>query len=315
LALRRLGYPIATFVLGLVLGPTFETNMYLTRGVYPGLSFITARPLADIIIVIGIGFPLVRLIRGVRARRISRRQTAELNVPGADAADAPTRIAQARKESVTRRYPVLAMVVTVLLIAVSASYAYYGYSHYNFTTATMPVFGALLVLVPSALRLPSDTANLVRFLRAGSDDRDDGNSGPAAISVRPRALVGVHTDADDEVPGGPLLTANSLPVADSSQGLAPIKEKAWGLHGQYTREVVALLWLFGLVELIYLFGFLYALPVFCVLYALLATRRIFKSRAGRITFAAASAAAMWLMAWEGMRALHIVFISLINLPG
>jgi putative tricarboxylic transport membrane protein len=312
LALRRLGYPIATFVLGLVLGPTFETNIYLTRGVYPGLSFITARPLADIIILIGIGFPLVRLIRGVRARRISRRQTAELNVPGADATDAPPRLAQARKESVTRRYPVLAMVVTVLLIVVSAWYAYYGYSHYNFATATMPVFGALLVLVPSALRLPSDTAQLVRFLRPGNDD---GDSGAAAISVRSRALVGVHADADGEVPEGPPPTANPLPAADSGQGLAPIKEKAWGLHGQYTREVVALLLLLGLVELIYLFGFLYALPVFCILYALLATRRIFKSWTGRITFAAASAAAMWLMAWEGMRALHIVFISLINLPG
>jgi putative tricarboxylic transport membrane protein len=62
LALRRLRYPLGGFALGFVLGPTLEQNIYLTHAVYPGLSFIGARPLADAIAALAVVFVVAKWI-------------------------------------------------------------------------------------------------------------------------------------------------------------------------------------------------------------------------------------------------------------
>jgi putative tricarboxylic transport membrane protein len=288
LALRRLGYPVATFVLGLVLGPTFETNIYLTRGLYPGFSFITARPIADVIVLIGIAVPVVRT---VLARRRLRR--------GGEEAARTTLAAKGRRAN-ARRYPVLGLVTTVALVAVSIWYVVYGATHYNFATATMPVFGGLLVLVPSLWRLPIDIYHF-----AHREEEAAGFSGaPVGTPVAPRP----------DAPPGALLTATAVETEQPAPRYADIKLNAWGRRGQFTREIVALVWLLALVELVYLVGFLWALPIFCAAYGLVATGRYLSRWYWRATFAVTSAAVMWAIAFEGMHALHIAFYPLLAVP-
>jgi putative tricarboxylic transport membrane protein len=311
LALRRLQYPVATFVLGLVLGPTFETNVYLTRGLYPGFSFITARPAADVIVLIGVAFPVLRVVRNRRAAKAAQAE------PGGENTASDSRRATgwtARRSP----YPVLGLIVTLALLGISTWFIVYGATNYNFVTATMPVFGGILVAACSLFRLPLESVAFVHFLHDRRVARLDGGGGWQPDTNTPSPVLAPAAGSPELSPT--LYSASVItepvvaPVATVHDGLPPIHEKSWGRHGQYTREVVALIWLGALVELVYLVGFLYALPTFCALYGLVATRRYFRSWLARAAFAAVSALVMWAVAWEGMRALHLVFVPHFTLP-
>ncbi|HEY2793703.1 MAG TPA: tripartite tricarboxylate transporter permease, partial [Micromonosporaceae bacterium] len=300
LALRRLGYPVATFVLGLVLGPTFETNIYLTRGLYPGFSFITARPIADVIVLIGVAVPVIRILLARRRRRRVGEDT-----------PVTTLTTKGRRET-AYRYPVLGLITTLALTGVSIWYVIYGATHYNFATATMPVFGGLLVAVACLWRLPFDVYHFVTRNRpAVEPEPTEPEMAPAGATIPRQA-----TEPDGT---GTLLTAVSIEqvdvlAAEPVPRYADIRIRGWGRHGQYTREIVALIWLLGLVELVYLVGFLWALPIFCAAYGLTATGRYLATWFWRAVFAVGSAAVMWAIAYEGMRALHLAFYPLLAVP-
>src|ERR1700739_400863 len=61
--LRRLRYSLASFAIGLVLGPTLEQNIFLTHEVFPGWSFVSARPLADVLFAIVIGILILKAVQ------------------------------------------------------------------------------------------------------------------------------------------------------------------------------------------------------------------------------------------------------------
>src|SRR6185312_7820239 len=79
--LIRLRYPIATFILALILGPTFETNAYLTHRIYPGFSFVEHRPLADALFAFTILILIAKIVSTRReSRKAKRAVAAELSL-------------------------------------------------------------------------------------------------------------------------------------------------------------------------------------------------------------------------------------------
>ena len=161
-ALRRLGYPLGSFILALVLGPTLETNVYLTRNVYPGVSFIGDRPLADVLFVLA---ALVLLSKIRETRRTKARRAAAASKP--ESGDAPGQPEQAMS------FPLLAVVTSGLLLAGSLWAGLYAATSYGFTTATIPVIGSALVFVPCLWLFPRDLARYVAYKRTRRARREE----------------------------------------------------------------------------------------------------------------------------------------------
>jgi putative tricarboxylic transport membrane protein len=68
--LRRWGYPIAPFIIGIVLGPTTENSLRQTLLMFKGdLSLIAERPLASTLLACAVVFILYQLVAKYRARR------------------------------------------------------------------------------------------------------------------------------------------------------------------------------------------------------------------------------------------------------
>jgi putative tricarboxylic transport membrane protein len=68
--LRRWGYPIAPFIIGIVLGPTTENSLRQTLLMFKGdVSLIVERPLASTLLVCAAAFIVYRLVAKYRARR------------------------------------------------------------------------------------------------------------------------------------------------------------------------------------------------------------------------------------------------------
>jgi hypothetical protein len=106
--------------------------------------------------------------------------------------------------------------------------------------------------------------------------------------------------------------ALSTTMVTSAYGFMPVQDKSWGPNGQYRREVIAFAWLTGLTGLCWLFGFPAGSAIFMVLYGLTATRRYFRTLWHRVTFAALSAAVIWLLTDEMFTLTHLVFHARIN---
>ena len=315
LALRRLRYSLGAFVIGLVLGPTFETNIYLTHNVYKGVSFVSERPFADVLFLIAIG---VLVLKTVQIRRDKKLEIAAYATEVAQLDDILMRGEAIRAQQRKRNpYPLLAPMTTVFLVAVSIFWIVYGSLSYSFVTAVMPVIAGALVAGPALYRLPRDIHGYVLYRR----EKNRNASAPGGEVVVGREVV--PTGASAQVSTGNHVMSFSTPAdlveamgpapITTSDHFAPIEFKAWGRHGQYSRELLAYAWLMALILACYVFGFQWGVPAFVAAYGLTCTRRIFVTLRGRILFSAIGAAVMWFAAYEMFHLVHVTFTPVIRL--
>ena len=373
LGMRRMRYPLSAFLIGLVLGPLLETNVYLTKNAFPGVSFLWERPLADVLAALAI----LVLVLKTRATRRERRAVAAGKDVVLDTSE-PIAVLNARTTLESRgtsaeaAYPLLALVMTTFLLA-SAGFAIgYAVTHYQFDAAAMPVIAGTLVAVPCLLMLPRDILGYRAYRKKkaamrrpaldlaeaktvipGLDEAastapamvpaEHSTAAPIAIEATVRldvaASVGSaagagagQAPASDGVlshagavledggraepasvldPEGPVRVPDSGEQPPAQAGapsgrFPPIREKAWGRNGQYSREALVFVWLALLVFLCWAFGFAFGVPAFVVAYSILSLKRHIYSIWFRALFGALAAAAMWLISNEALGALHIL---------
>jgi putative tricarboxylic transport membrane protein len=324
LALRRLRYPLAAFILGLVLGPTFETNIYLTRNVYPGVSFLTARPLADIFFALAIG---VLVMKALEIRRASRREKERLQDILASTTD-PAYRAQLELQQERQRapYPLLELTTTVLLLCISLFVIVWGIEYYQVLTWIMPVIGGSFMAASTAFLLPRHVRQYIRYRRSGgrhaaplsspATSLVGGGGGDVGAKELLRADSGSSTRTE-------LVAAftSSEAVEESFESPAPlppfqhqaIADKSWANHGQYRRELIAFAYLFALVAACWLIGFLWGTTLFVVAYGLLSMRRFCATWIKTLLFTGLSAAAVWLIVFGIFSLAHLTYLPIINL--
>jgi len=309
LALRRLQYSLASFVVGLVLGPTFEANFYLTHNLYHGVSFLKL-PLTDVIIGITVAFLVSKAVQTRHDKKIS----------AAEGGQEFTADEKYRRDVLRHPYPVLALIMTSALLGGSTFFLIYGLSKYSFVTAVMPVAGSLLVAGVSLFRMPFEIRNLVRYIHVKNMDKhlfSQGQVFSSASQVELPTTTGDQLSSDDvgaaqmgsvllgDVRSTTLVAGpRSLPTPE---GFEPIVERAWGRHGQYSREVVCVGWLIFLVLICFLFGFTVGMPIFTAAFALTATHRVLRTLKGRVLFGATSALFLWGLSFELSSLLHLIF--------
>lgn len=277
--LRRLRYSLAAFVIGLVLGPTLENNIFLTHGVYSGLSFIPASPLADVLFAIAI---LVLAVKSVQLRRDAKKA----NPPILE--EDPTKRAEINAERFDKQnpYPQLACFASLGLLMFSVAFVLYGLHTYNWTSSLFSTLGGGLAMVGLAWRVPTDAIAYVKYFKLRRVHR------ATVLKVKPEREV-------DPVTG--------------KRALPEIRYKSWGLEGQYSRELCAIGIFCAMVGGMYVFGFLITVPVFMVLYGMFATRRVFSRIYKRMMYAGISAGVMWYTTYEMLGLLHLTFTPMIKI--
>ena len=300
--LRRLKYPLGSFVLGLVLGPTFEQNIYLTNNIYPGWEWIWERPLATAIFLIAI---VVLVVKALEIRRAGQQRKRALAALGP-----LTPEARAGERSRRAPYPLLSLIVSVLLVAMAVYVVAFCLLNFDPQTGAMPLVGGLLVGVPALWLLRGDIVHYVQHRRdkpllseAGASD---------ALVPEPAGDAAVPKVAPD---GTVLAAAEPEPVAvvlSQAVGGASV-ERSWRKGGQYRLELVSLLWLVLGVVLCWLIGFLWGTLVFMLAYGLLETKRNLRTWRGRLVFTAASTAVMTLAVWGMLELTNVVYNPIIPL--
>jgi hypothetical protein len=315
LVLRRLRYAIAVLVIALVLGETLETNIHLTQQIFPDWSFLH-RPLTDILGLLAIAIAVLKVVQQHHDRRREEAPLKELE--GAELAAAADALERRR-----RPYPLLAMITTIVFLGLGIGIVVYSATSYNLETGIMPVVGGSLSIAGALTRVPGDVAGYLRYRKnrpLGPTSEPLGAPLEPAVVQSPereRSLVmstiGGATDEGEEMADEDLelLFAAGPPTVGARY--PAITDKSWGLHGQYTREVVAIGWFIFLIALCWLFDFFVALPAFCLLYSLTATRRTFAGLPARIIFGVCIAAASWGMTIGFFNILHITFTPVINI--
>jgi putative tricarboxylic transport membrane protein len=332
-ALRRLGYPLASFILALVLGPTLETNVYLTRNLYPGVSFLADRPSADVLFALA-GLVLLSKVRETR-RAKARRAAASAGTPDdLEPGDASRQPQQATS------FPLLAVVTSGVLLGGSLWAGLYAATTYHFTTATIPVIGAALVFVPCMWLFPRDLAGYVGYRRARrARRRRERESMPAGSALQPRKTPTVPEEPEEpEEPGdraappGPRLipvekpaesalrTREAPPVLKGSEDrAAPLArrfisiENSWAKNGQYRREVIGFAWFAGVIALCWLVGFVWGSGIFLVVYGLTSTRRYLTTWKSRALFIFLSCGLTCLAVYEMFALTYLTYTPVINL--
>jgi putative tricarboxylic transport membrane protein len=318
--LRRLRYSLAAFAVGLVLGPTLETNIYLTHSIYHGVSFLGSRWLADVLLFISL---LVIVLKGTEVFRKRRARSASEAEELSHVTDPAERLTVLRRQRLKRAgtHPLLELEMLIALLALALFAGIYAVEHFQFTDAIMPVVGAGMVGVASLAALPGAILNYV-FYRRNKD------AGPAAAAVTapvpPAAPLVVplpglaSAAAAAEVATERVATVAAVAETDEEPaGLAssfpPIRERAWGFYGEYTREILGFAWLAGIVAGCYLIGFTWAIPVFMVIYGAFCTRRFLRTWQAQAIFTVASAAVMWVITYEIFTQLALSFTPVLSL--
>ena len=320
IGLRRTRYPLAAFLIGIVLGPLLETNVYLTKNAYPGVSFLWERPAADALMALAI-LVLVLKVRTIRRDRRAALEGREGVDPSAPlAVFAAGRAGTARGPQGRVPYPLLSLVMSSFLLVVAVFAIVYAVLNYPFEASALPVVGGALVAVPCLWMLPQDVVNYRRHLTSSSV----AVATPAAEAlpvaseapVKERVETGVGlggpaparlgSGLDPDPAAATDVLASERPEPPDPGPFPPIREHAWGRYGQYTRELIAYGWLVGLVFMCWAFGFEFGVPVFVVAYSLTCVKRYIRSIWYRGLFAALAAAAMWLITHEALGALHVL---------
>lgn len=287
LFLRRLRYSLASFAIGLVLGPTLEQNIYLTHTVYSGVSFLE-QPLADVLFLITIA---ILIAKSIQLRRDAKRKN-----PPIDVQDPILRVEELRRRQFQQHpYPLLGVIATACISGLAIFAAIYGGLTYNFTTGLMPVAAGTVAGLGALWRLPFEIAAYLSYRRAKKDP----------LTLRASVLTPQVVMAATE----PI----SATVQQPQHVTAAIQEKQWGRYGQYTREMVAFAWFCVGVALCYVFGFVWGIPAFVLMYGLTSIRRVLPLWYWRISFAVLSSAAMWGATYEMISLLHLKFAPIIKL--
>ena len=316
-ALRRLRYSLAAFGIGLILGPTLEDNIYQTHTIFPGFTFLSARPFADVLFAIALGLVAVKWIQLRRDAKAAREATS-----GAEGA-----VEMRRLERQRHPYPLLGLVTTSLLAALGIAFVTYGATHYDFSTALMPVVGGALAGLVALWRLPAEALAYIHYRqdkKAPAPLATAEASAPAVLSpfspppAEPGSVVlgalvtGALGPEGDELGATP---AEPLPGAMLAPATGPgaIVDKTWGRNGQYSRELLAFVWFGGLIAGCFVFGFNVGVPAFAVLYGLVSMGRVFRGWLGRGVFAIGSAVVLWALTYEIENLLHITFSPVVHL--
>ncbi len=311
LVLRRLRYAIAVLVIALVLGPTLESNIYLTHEVYSGWSFFS-RPFTDCLAAVAIGIIVLKVTQQRADSRKARSSYESLEGAEREAA----LLAYERQR---HPYPLLAALTTSTVLVVAVAGLVYAVTHYQFLTAVVPVIGCSLAALGATSRMPADVGAYFAYRRRrGDNPLPAAPASPSAVPEPALALASVAGGDSRELPDG--LSPESLelvevlgpPPVALTDPLPPIREKAWGWHGQYTREVAAIGWFAALIVGCYLFGFYIGPPLWCLAYSLTSLHRTFRRRRSRIVFGATLSAALWGQTYLMFSLLHLSFTPVIN---
>jgi putative tricarboxylic transport membrane protein len=326
---RRLRYPLGPLVLGLVLGPVFEQNVEHMRTLWPGLSFVGQRPIADVIFVLAF---LTLAAKWFELRRAGKERKKELQGHLVAAGESADERRHAFEEYELKRapYPLLSVVNDVALLAISLFLIIYGMLEYSAATRTLPVVGAFCVAVPSILFLPRDVLRYVRYRRLRS--REGGvaeETAKSGLLPEEDLLAADMTEDTPAVTGGadvlqrrrarslmrlrlPASTQySSSEEAAAAAGSKPRRmmapEKSWQRGGQYRREVLSFAWLCALVGFSYLFGFAAGAAVFMFGYCAISLRSYFKTLHWQAVFTVAATAGVWLLTTEMFNLTAVLF--------
>lgn len=328
--LRRLRYSLAALAVGLVLGPTFEDNLFLTKQIF-GASFIE-RPLTIAIFVICI---IVLVAQAIRARR-----------SGGIASEAV-------EEAARGDHRLLDVLVSAAFVVGGGLYIRAA-TNYSSQTRFLPLIVASVATAVGIIRLVMSLRNLVRArgmatgggrlagrdgepvvdaVGAASPESDDLRGGAAANGPGTEAS---HAGPAGRVPaariGGRSMTRIAATAATGSNPLrfagdfaeeaepmlVPVtagsetgtrsvvepspEQSVWRL---YLREVAAYGWVLAMVGAAWLFGFRWALPVVVLLYGLIGVR--YRSWRQRLVFSVCSAAVMYGVVHTIFNLLHLTY--------
>lgn len=321
LMLRRLGYSLGAYMMGVVMGPALEQNVYLSHTLNPGWSVFTRRPVADVIAALSI----IVLVLKVREVRRNERAAAARTAAGVEGKRRGV-FTRGGKES---RHPLLDVIVTSTLVVLSLVAGIYSLTHYDGITGALPEICSGMILLGGLWQLPRQVVTLAarRADRTVAGDRpvlpvvaptspapaglpptpDTGSTAPRPATSLATAGEPVLAAAGGPAPHGSALTAGITTVvedaaieaesdepddimtsADGSLAGAGIRRRSWGRNGQYTREVVAVAWIAGSALLCYLLGFRLGIAIFAVGYALFAASHSLYTMRRKVIFAAAS---------------------------
>ena len=338
--LRRLRYSLPAIVIGLVLGTTFESNVYLTTKVFPGFSFVWRQPFADVLLLLAIA---TLVWKATELRRASRSKNTETG-PSPIAQPLPTSVtagpmqgevssnqgdydlapgeigtdpqqgetsSSQHQERTGADYPLLSAVTSGLLFALGLFVLIYGLLKYDKATVLMPAIGGIAVAVSSAWRFPTDLSKYVRFRRSFKLDKfelGEVTDSRVTFSGRPAATLGTMARFRKVI--FPRLQRDNTMV---DERFPEIKEGSWGFHGQYSREFLGFLWFVGLIAVCYIFGFLIGIVSFLLIFGITATGRVFNSWIGRVVFAVSSAVVMGIVSNLILVSfLHLAYIPIIQ---
>lgn len=323
LVFRRLGYSLPTMLMGLVLGSTFESNIYLTHTLYPGISFLWKRPDADVIFALAAGVLVLNVAQRARVSRAKEKQQATDG--------SVRRFSRNRRGSDdASQYPSLEFIVSLAIFVVSIAVLAYSLVHFSFGTGVLPEVASIAAAAGALWRLPVDTKTFIRYRvkqkSMSSVHRENGTGATATTTdgffephretIRSDVISRDPTGTASKVEFGSALvrtTMDERPVEFQSLEVerqtsairSPILENKWGSQGQFSREALAFSWVIATLLLTYLVGFQIGIPVFCFAYGLTALRRVFSSVVSRAIFACASALAFYVLITELFQVLNM----------
>ncbi|MDE3206552.1 MAG: tripartite tricarboxylate transporter permease [Acidobacteriota bacterium] len=329
--LRRLRYSLAALAVGLVLGPTFEDNVFLTKQIF-GMSFIE-RPLTIVIFVICIVVLVAQIVRARRAGGIA---------------------SEAMEEAARGDHRLLDLVVAIAFVVGGGLYVNAA-THYSRDTRLLPLIVGSVATVVGVLRVIEAVVAVVRRRRGDNQTAraetggpaaaeadggsPDGEAPPASVgsgpdgpgapdydgpgSGRPRGADRVHqatrsgrtatavatptyTDpepVDQEAPV--LVTAGTVANAQEPAEPAPLQTT----RRRYLREVAGYSWAAAMVLGSWLFGFRWSIPVVVLLYGIFGVR--YKSRRQQVIFSVCSAAVMYGVTAGIFDLLHLTYSGVI----
>lgn len=339
--LRRLRYSLAALAVGLVLGPTFEDNVFLTKQIF-GASFLE-RPLTVIIFVLCIVVLVAQVIRARRSGGIA---------------------SEAVEEAARGDHRLLDIVVAAGFV-VGGGFYVNAATHYSSQTRLLPLIVGSVATAMGLLRLTGLLVHLARSRRragAGGEaptdqpaglldgagipasDHPGGPSSPDGPT--PDGAPGEDGPSPDGVSGGVVRAAgrggrsatavvapastgidqrrspayadpaaapgvDAVPIGSLAAAQAPVApEPQQDMRRRYLREVAGYAWVLAMVAAAWLFGFRWAIPVVVVLYGLFGVS--YRSQRQRIAFAVGSAVVMGGVVWGIFDLLHLTYSGVIG---
>ncbi|HEX3649427.1 MAG TPA: tripartite tricarboxylate transporter permease, partial [Pseudonocardiaceae bacterium] len=295
IVLRRLGYSLGAYMMGVVMGPTLEQNVYLSHRLFPGWTVATDRPVAVVIVAVALVVLVLKVLEVRRADRAERAGKARRGV-----------LARGGKEN---RHPVLELCTTIALLVLGVGAGWYAATHYDGVTAGLPVVCCGLIVAGTLWQLPRH----VDALRHRAEPTTQPDPLTAAMPVAEPPIAPLPTGGGA---GTTVLVQAEPKIEDEETTTASpgIVRRAWGRHGQYTREIAAVGWAVGCAVLCWLVGFRLGVGIFALAYGLVASGRALTSRWRKLAFTVASVVVLYVVVSLLFTALGLYEDPLIFIP-